>query len=199
MAEDAERMTMRLALQAKKHEMEARKFARLGRMHAVLSAVDAAAESVQNVRALLHGTCRIAVEDGGFGAAWAALYDGEGHRVRAITTEGLGQFALANPLVLNGTPSDGTLLARAIATGEPTICNNIAKVFLPSSALRQEALRRGLRSMAMCPLHTGDAVTAVLTLLAREPDAFDHDEVKLLEQLAEDLSAALTGIDRTSA
>jgi GAF domain-containing protein len=198
MAEDAERL-MGLALQAKKHDMEARKFARLGRMHAVLSAVDTVAEDMRSVRALLQAACRLAVEEGGFGAAWAALYDAEGHRVRAVATEGLGPFAIANPLVLNGTPSDGTMLARAIATGEPIACNNIAKVFLPSSPVRQQAMRRALKSMAICPLHTGEAVTAVLTVLAREADAFDQDEVRLLEQLAADLSSALTGLERAAA
>jgi GAF domain-containing protein len=78
------------------------------------------------------------------------------------------------------------------------VCNSIAKGFLPASALRQEAMRRGLKSMAMCPLRAGGAVCAVLTLLAREADAFGEDELKLLRQLSAGLSAALARSQRAA-
>ena len=187
-----------VALGAKRHELEGRKLVRLGRMHTLLGAVGAVAADVTEPRALLDEACRIAVYEGAFGAAWAGLYDADGHRVRAVVSKGLGQFATTNPLVLTGTPTNGSLLARALATGEPSICNNVSRAYLPSSALRQEALKRGLRSLAICPLRMGDAVCAVLTLLAREVDAFDDDEVALLKQLSADLSVALTAMAQPS-
>jgi signal transduction histidine kinase len=53
---------------------------------------------------------------------------------------------------------------------------------------RAEALRRGYGSVLGVPLVIGPAVAGALTLYAAEPDAFDRQEVRLLQTLANDLA-----------
>ena len=60
--------------------------------------------------------------------------------------------------------------------------------FLP---WRDLAARLGYRSVAALPLRCDGKLTGALTIYAGEPDAFDSEEIGLLEELAEDLSYGL--------
>ncbi|TMG79508.1 MAG: diguanylate cyclase, partial [Betaproteobacteria bacterium] len=61
---------------------------------------------------------------------------------------------------------------------------------------RQAAIERGYRSLIVLPLMVEDAAAGILALCAREPDFFTDEEVKLLSQLAGDISLALEHIGK---
>jgi diguanylate cyclase (GGDEF)-like protein len=56
---------------------------------------------------------------------------------------------------------------------------------------RAEALKRGYRSVALFPLMLDGGPTGVFVLYAQEPDFFDQEEMKLLVEMAGDISFAL--------
>ncbi|MGZ5142354.1 MAG: bifunctional diguanylate cyclase/phosphodiesterase, partial [Burkholderiales bacterium] len=61
---------------------------------------------------------------------------------------------------------------------------------------REEALRRDYQSVVVFPLQFADKVSGVLVLYAAEKDFFDTEEMKLLTELAGDVSFAIDHIDK---
>src|SRR5260370_39943114 len=62
--------------------------------------------------------------------------------------------------------------------------------------LKQEALARGFRSQMAMPLMVEDRAVGVLVLYAAEIGFFDYEELKLLKDLAGDISFALDYIGK---
>ena len=73
----------------------------------------------------------------------------------------------------------------------PAVCNDIAAEPNVGSGNRAEAIRRGYRSIIALPLLVEDTVWGTLTLYAKELDYFTDEEVKLLTELAGNISFAL--------
>lgn len=63
---------------------------------------------------------------------------------------------------------------------------------------RAEAIKRGYRSSAAIPIFGEDKVIGTLNVYADKDDAFNQEEVKLLEELSHDISTGLRGIDELS-
>jgi light-regulated signal transduction histidine kinase (bacteriophytochrome) len=77
------------------------------------------------------------------------------------------------------------------------VCKNILKDprFAP---WRGEALRRGYGSSIALPVRVSGKVIGAVNIYAQEPDAFDPEELHLLEELANDVSYGLAALrDRT--
>ncbi len=82
---------------------------------------------------------------------------------------------------------------RAIRSGEPQVTQNLQTD--PSMALWQEAAREsGFMSSAVLPLKDSSGVFAVLAIHSAETDAFDADELKLLQELANDLAFGIRSL-----
>ena len=60
----------------------------------------------------------------------------------------------------------------------------------------KEILRLGFRSQITLPLFEDQTVAGTLTMYAREPNFFDEEELRLLTELAGDISFALANISR---
>jgi signal transduction histidine kinase len=75
----------------------------------------------------------------------------------------------------------------AIRTGEPLIVRDVHSdpLFAP---WQEEALRRGYQSVLGLPLFSDDRAFGALAIYSAEPDAFDENEVRLLEDMANSLS-----------
>ncbi len=79
---------------------------------------------------------------------------------------------------------------RAVRTGRPQVNRD----FLTDptvAAWRDLALSAGARSSVSLPLKDGSGVFGVLSVYAAEADAFDVDELGLLEELANEMSFAI--------
>ena len=81
----------------------------------------------------------------------------------------------------------------AIRSGEPYLCKNILTDprFAP---WREEAMRRGYGSSVALPIILGGETVGALNIYAAEADAFNPEEMKLLLELARDLSYGLEAI-----
>jgi PAS domain S-box-containing protein len=64
----------------------------------------------------------------------------------------------------------------------------------PSMFWRDEALKRNYASTVSLPLTDGDTPFGALGIYAEEPDAFDTEELKLLKELADDLSYGILAL-----
>jgi diguanylate cyclase (GGDEF)-like protein/PAS domain S-box-containing protein len=166
-----------------------RKIARLNRVYALLSGINSAIVRIRDRDALFKEACRLATMEGGF---VTACIDMAGEAGQALKTEShAGRVLPARPALLESQ----WIAARAARERQPVVCNDIAGdgAMAPFDG---HLAPRGFRAAAAFPLLVGERVVAVLTLVSDTPDVFDADELKVLNELAGDLSFALLFFDR---
>ena len=169
------------------------RISRLNRILAVLSGINSAIVRMRNRQELFEEACRIAVEHGNFGLAWIGLFDPATLDVTPVAWAGLGTDELkrSESTARADVPLGQGLVGRAIRERKPVFDNDISIKTGVGGKRRQEALRLGYRSLIVLPLFAEDAVTGILALFAKEPDFFTEEELKLLIELAGDISFAL--------
>ena len=171
------------------------KIARLSRIQAVLSGINSAIVRIRNREDLFREACRIAVEGGKFRMAWIGLAEPDLGRVRPVSWMGAVDGYLDEVgQALEGTAIDQGAGGRALRERHPVVFNDIEKD--AGVAFRKEALARGYRSLAVLPLLLRDAAVGVIALYAWEPGSFDQEEMKLLTELAGDISFALEVMEK---
>ncbi|MFZ6777122.1 EAL domain-containing protein [Undibacterium sp. Ji83W] len=173
------------------------KIARLSRIYAVLSGINSAIVRTHNRMELFQETCRVAVHEGAFGMAWVASTDTHKRSdpVVALYSNAPDLAAQLSLKALAKAPDHNLPSDIAVREMRLLICNNVQA----DSALanfKDELLAQGHLALACLPLVTENRVVAVLTLFASTIDFFDEDEIKLLNELAGDLSFALQFIDK---
>ncbi len=177
----------------RKHaEMELR---RVNRALKVLGESSQAMARAVDEKEFLAEVSRMIVDVGGYRLAWIGYaQEDEKKSVRPVAQAGFEEGYLEKADITwadtqRGRGPTGT----SIRTRRPTVCKNILKDprFAP---WRGEAVRRGYGSSIALPVRTGDNVIGALNIYATEPDAFDAEEVHLLEELASDISYGLTAL-----
>ena len=165
---------------------------RLNRIYSVLSGINTTIVRVREEGELFGEACRIAVEHGGFVFAWIGKFDADSQQVTPVAQAGRddGYLAQINLTSREDTPGSCALTAQALTEAKPVICNDIASDER-MAALRSEALSRGYRSVTVFPLVVEGRPVGVFALYAAETGVFDEEEMKLLVEMAGDISFAL--------
>jgi PAS domain S-box-containing protein len=138
---------------------------------------------------LLDTICRNVVELGGYPLAWVGFAAADAPaslRVAAHAGSDREFLELARTVCVRAGQKDGPT-GVALRTGQSVVCADL-RGDPNACACRQDALQRGYASMISVPLLTDGRAFGALTIYAAGPGAFDAPEVKLLEELAGDLS-----------
>jgi diguanylate cyclase (GGDEF)-like protein/PAS domain S-box-containing protein len=169
---------------------------RLNRVYAVLSGINAAIVRVRERRELFEESCRIAVEAGRFVMAWIGVVDREASTVKPVASAGdVRDFFDSAPMaVLESKPGGHGLAGRAIRSRIPVISNDVKND--PQRLMRKELDQRGINSLAVIPLIVNDQAVGALALYAADGGFFDEEEMRLLLELAGDISFALEHIEK---
>ena len=170
---------------------------RLTRVYAVLSQINALIVRVRDRTELFRETCRIAVEAGAFRMAWIGGIDSQTLDGKVLAWHG-GEEGYIDKIKLTareGTPDSERPACRALRHLQPVICNDIA-TDSSVSELREELLKRGHRSVGCFPLTVAGRTEVVIALFAGEANAFDQEEVRLLVELADNISFAVDHIEK---
>ena len=178
------------------HKVAEARVKRLNRVYAVLSGINSLIVRVQKREELFQEACRVAVDVGHFRMAWLGLYDTIRHVVAPVAWHGHeeGFLRLMSLSMADPQPEGRGLVRRAIRDKHPTIINDTGQD--PKFRLRNEAQSRGYGAAAVLPLIVASEVKGVLGLFAEEPGFFDDDEMRLLTELAGDISFAMDHIDK---
>jgi diguanylate cyclase (GGDEF)-like protein/PAS domain S-box-containing protein len=173
------------------------KVSRLNRVYAVLSGINTLIVHVTDRRELFNEACRIAVEQGNFGMAWIGLLDPATQDVTPVAWAGEGAegVAKAKSSARDDIPQGIGAVGRAIRERRPVFINDITAHGIGGPRLT-EILRLGFRSQITLPLFEHQPVVGTLTMYARERDFFDEKEVRLLTELAGNISFALENISK---
>jgi PAS domain S-box-containing protein len=172
----------------KRAEEEIRK---LNRVYAVLSDINQAIVRVREPQELFETACRIAVEKGNFPLGWIGLVDEATQKVRPVASAGKSDSYLKMiNISLKDAPRGYCPIDNALREEQHTICNIIGQdeELAPCQKI---ALELGLRSSASFPLIVSGKILGAFNLYAGEPDFFDEEELKLLDELAMDISFAM--------
>ncbi|HYL32463.1 MAG TPA: EAL domain-containing protein [Stellaceae bacterium] len=150
------------------------------------------AESEQH---LLDEMCRTLVEVGGYRGAFIGMITHDEEKlVRPVAWAGLAKAYLERAKITWADDAWGNgPTGTAIKTGEPQINQDFATN--PSMApWRSVALELGFASSISLPLKDDSEVLGALTIYAAKPTAFDSEEVRLLVELANDLSFGIAAL-----
>lgn len=175
------------------------KITRLTRIYAVLSGINSAIVRIHDRQALFDEACRIAVEHGRFEMAWILRHDPATGSVTPVSWNGLSaDIECVGELIRHAGSSvatDSGTAGRAVREQRPVYCNDLGEE--PDAGLgRRELLRRGYRSVISLPLLAGGICVGVMVLYTKEPDVFDEQELRLLTELAGDISFGLEYIGK---
>jgi diguanylate cyclase (GGDEF)-like protein/PAS domain S-box-containing protein len=175
--------------------MQQDRIARLSRIQAVLSGINSTIVRVRDRRELFRESCRIAVQQGGFRMAWIGLVQPGSMRATPLVSKGFDHGYLDEVgAALGDAPEDPGSVGKAIRYKKMVVANDIETD--PHTLFKQEALARGYRSLIAMPLIVADEVVGILVLYAGETGFFDYEELKLLKDLAGDISFALDYIGK---
>lgn len=175
--------------------LQQERIARLSRIQAVLSGINSTIVRVRERSELFRESCRIAVQQGGFRMAWIGSVEPGAMRALPLVWEGFDHGYLDE--VSNGlgsVPEDPGPVGKAIRYKKMVVANDIETD--PHTVFKREALVRGFRSLIAMPLMVAGEVEGVLVLYASETGFFDYEELKLLKDLAGDISFALDYIGK---
>ena len=177
-----------------KHEAELRRANRALRM---LSDSNQSVIRAQTERELLDEVCRIAVAVGGYALAWVGLVETEAADLLQIAARRGRDLALPygerEALPWREELWGRTCAACAIRTGLAKIVPDLARD--PDYAPWREATARlGYRAAAGLPMIADGRTLGALAIYAADADAFDPQELAILEELAGDVAYGLNAL-----
>jgi PAS domain S-box-containing protein/diguanylate cyclase (GGDEF)-like protein len=176
-----------------------RKIERLSRVQAALSRINEAIVRIRDRQELFEESCRIAHEAGGFDVVWIGL-TGE-QRTVAEPVAWCGLEASVHRLkqvascVTESQRTGRGMLDAMLATRKPTITNDA--LHDRSVPLQHVMAELRINSVAFLPLMSAGRVVGVMAMYSPSRDHFDDEEVKLLSDLAADISFALEHLEKS--
>ena len=162
-----------------------------------ISAAEAIMIRAKNEGELLGQMCQAAVDQGGYALAWYGrrVFD-EAHTVEVVASSREHREYTEGVLISWGLESAGLgPTGRCLRSGETMVLRDFTadERFAP---WRERALSHGLRASAVVPVRVDGEIDGCLTVYAREVGSFGSVEVSTLEDLAIEIGAGLTRLER---
>lgn len=185
------------------HDITARKRAEVELVHMnralrMLSTVNQALIYTADEASLLKEVCRVIDEMGGYRMLWIGYKEENAEKtVRPVSSEGFDSGYLESAHITWADTEYGRgPVGVALRTGQMQIVRDISKEshMAPWHKLARE---RGYQSLIVLPLKRDTETFGILSIYADKPDAFSPEEVKILEELANDLTFGIVSL-RTS-
>ncbi len=165
---------------------------KIHRVQSIVSQCNDALLYIKSEKQLLNKICEIIVEAGDYSMAGVGfLNDDEIESVTMVASYGHDAgFLQAANIILTDTERGHGPAGIAIRSRRPYIVTDTSKDpnFIP---WREAALERGYRSTISLPLTVNNNVLGVLLVYSPSLDAFNEEEIALLEKLANNLAFGL--------
>jgi diguanylate cyclase (GGDEF)-like protein/PAS domain S-box-containing protein len=177
------RVEVELALQRSNH------------VRTMLGAVNGAILRVKERDLLLQECCRIAVEDGGLLLAAVVLVDRE-LAVECSVAHGTDDAIVQRVAHSVVDQARRSLLAAALADRQPHVSSDLRADL--DGGLARDLVRRGGEAVGAFPLVADGRPVGVLVLVSDQFDFFDGEEVRLLNELADNVAFALDHLEKSA-
>lgn len=179
----------------RRDETQAAELMRLNRTLRMLSRCNEALVRAGSESELLETICRQIIESGGYRLAWVGFaHHDEGKTVQPAAFAGLdGDYVASLNLTWGDDERRRGVGGLAIRENRPVIARDIATdpVFEP---WREAATKRGFASCIALPLKGKGEVLGTLSIYSADADAFDAEELQLLQELADDLTFGIVSL-----
>lgn len=148
-------------------------------------------------RELMNSVCEIIVKVGGYRLSWVGLAQNDDEKmVLPVAQYGdTGGYLDTLRVTWSDTDTGRGPTGLAIRTGMPSVAQHIL-TDARWEPWRERALTYGYASAISLPLVDETGIYGALVILSGEPGAFDREEMKLLEDLADNLSYGITALRR---
>ncbi len=186
-------------LRRARHTAE-RRVTRLTGVLQMLSGINTAVVRIQERDALLKEACRLAQRLGGYPMAFIATIDPTTQTPRPVATAGLDTTALAQQMFTSASAEEmeASLMGRAMRSGETVLCDDIANS-TQLVAGRAAFLSAGIHSLCCLPLTVDGTPVGAFLFGSFESGLMSNEELKLLQELAANLSFALQYLHKKDA
>lgn len=177
-------------------EAQQRKLQRLQNLYAAITEADQIIDSSNDLPWLFHEVCRIAVDLGGLKLAWVARPEPENERLVPVASYGTGTSFLDGIVVSTraDVPEGRGPTGTAYRENRTTINQNYLTDF--NVAPWHERIQPyQWQSSGTFPVRQAGKVIALLVVYSTEANAFDVEEVTLLEKLSANLGQAAESIE----
>ena len=170
----------------KRVERELRRATRATR---VLSASNQALVRSRDEADLFRAICDAITSTGGYPLAWIGFAENDGQKsVRKVAVSGpAAEYLDSHSVAWADQPLGRGPAGTCIRAGRVAVCNDV-ETDAGFQPWREKAAFYGFKSVIGLPLYCEGATIGALTIYASEPDAFRHEEMSLLQELAGDLS-----------
>ncbi|MEW5842706.1 MAG: PAS domain S-box protein [Bacteroidota bacterium] len=188
---DGKKASLTAVLDITERKLAEEEIRRLNRIYTVLSNINQTIVREKDKNQLLNKACKIAIDDGKFKMSWIGLIDEQSGELKAEGSHGFVDGFLEE-VILNkkNYPNGIKPISELIAAGKALIFNDIEK--LDTNVFwRQPALNRGYKSSAVFPLKVFGKIIGNYSLFSDHIDFFEKNELRLLEEMSEDISFAL--------
>ncbi len=173
------------------------RIAQLSRVQAILAGVDHAILHISDQAKLLQEVCRVAVETGGFKLAWIGMVSADGS-VKPVAQAGVTEYLKGIRVVAHDAPTGRGAVGRAIREGGLIVIEDMER----DGRLAPWRLRLrqfGLNYIAAFPLQVAGQTVGAFQVYAPRAGFYDEKELRLLTQVSDDISYALTSLTEADA
>jgi diguanylate cyclase (GGDEF)-like protein len=171
---------------------EQAQLARLDRVLRMLSGINALVVRIRDRKELLQEVCRLAVAVGRYATAIVSGKSPGAPDIQPIAWSGANESvttALRKAIAEHGkTPA--SIVSRVLSTAAPYVCNDASTLDAPGP-FREIVREAGLMSIVALPLLVDNTAMGVLVLTAHESGAVSEEELRMLREVAGNLSFAL--------
>jgi two-component sensor histidine kinase/PAS domain-containing protein/CheY-like chemotaxis protein len=164
---------------------------KLNRIYAVLSNINQTIVRIHDAKNLFNEACRIVIDLGKFRMAWIGMVNAKTDVIDVVASCGVaGDYLEKINIDLKDELRGSGPAGMAAKTGVHKITNNILndESMIP---WRDSAIKYGYKSVVSFPLTIYGKVVGVFLIYSNETDFFDQDDVRLLDEMAKDISYAL--------
>ncbi len=178
-----------------RRDAEAR-VAYLNRVYALLSGINTLIVRAANPDDLYRDACRVAVEKGGFHMALICIADPVASTLVPVASAGKDAELLAaiTRVLVSKQDARDSMLVRAFRENKTVVANDSQRD--PQLLLGRRYTESGVRSVAVLPLAVAGTPIGVFALYADELSFFHDEELRLLVELADDVSFAVDHIGK---
>lgn len=167
------------------------KINRLTRVYAVLSEVNQTIVRIRDKRKLFDEICRIAVEFGKFKLVWLGEFNENTLLVKPVAVQGISEDYINNLHInLNDPQNNDNPTGLALRESKYVVVND----FLNDSRTKHWhplVVKYGINSFAVFPITVFGETIYILNFYAESKNFFDEEEIKLLDELSNDISFSL--------
>lgn len=172
------------------------KLANLNRALRMLSACSDVLMHADDELRLLRDVCRLVVEMGGYRMGWVGYAKTDGsYGIEPMAHAGWeeGYLSIAPLSWSDQKPTGRGPAGQTIRTGTLTICSDLSAETAPIH-WRKEAASRGYKTIICLPLRDGNQTFGLLGLYSSEIKQFENDELKLLQELSDNLAFGIISL-----